>query len=121
MAFAPEGTSSIFGHNQPIVPGTGRFLKYYHVPVYFMKLEGAYLTSHKVCIDDRIGKVNATLSLLFSPEDLLKMTPQEIDDKINEAFHHDDYKWNKTARIKYKSKGRILTNMNDMLYKCPKC
>ena len=36
IAFAPEGTSSIFGHNQPIVPGTGRFLKYYHVPVYFM-------------------------------------------------------------------------------------
>ena len=121
VAFAPEGTSSVFGHNQPIVPGTGRFLKYYHVPVYFMKLEGAYLTSHKVCIDDRIGKVNATLSLLFAPEDLLKMTPEEIDSKINEAFHHDDYKWNKKMHIKYKSKGKILTNMNDMLYKCPRC
>ena len=32
IAFAPEGTSSIFGHNQPIVPGTGRFLKHYHIP-----------------------------------------------------------------------------------------
>ena len=81
----------------------------------------AYLTSHKVCIDDRIGKVNATLSLLFKPEDLLKMTPEEIDNKINEAFHHDDYKWNKTQHIKYKSKGRIMTNMQDMLYKCPRC
>ena len=121
IAFSPEGTSSIFGHNQPIVSGTGRFLKYYHVPVYFMKLEGAYLTSHKVCIDDRIGKVNATLSLLFTPEDLKRMEPDEIDLKINEAFHHDDYKWNKTARVKYKTKGRIMTNMQDMLYKCPRC
>ena len=86
-----------------------------------MKLEGAYLTSHKVCIDDRVGKVYATLSILFTPEDLQKMTPEEIDLKINEAFHHDDYKWNKTARIKYKSKGRIMTNMQDMLYKCPRC
>ena len=121
VAFSPEGTSSIFGHNQPIVPGTGRFLKYYHVPVYFMQLKGSYLTSHKVCIDDRIGKVYATLSLLFSSEDLKQMTPEEIDNKINEAFHHDDYKWNKAQRIKYKSKGRIMTNMNDMLYKCPRC
>ena len=43
------------------------------------------------------------------------MNPQDIDDKINEALRHDDYKWNKVQRIKYKSKGRILTNMNDML------
>ena len=27
VAFSPEGTSSIFGDNQPIVPGTGRFLQ----------------------------------------------------------------------------------------------
>ena len=121
VAFSPEGTSSIFGHNQPIVTGTGKFLKYYGIPVYFMKLEGSYLTSHKVDITDRIGKVYATLSLLFTPEQLKEMEWQEIDNKINEAFRHDDYKWNKEKRIKYKSKGKILTNMNDMLYKCPKC
>lgn len=121
VAFSPEGTSSIFGNNQPIVVGTGRFLKYYGVPVYLMKLEGSYLTSHKVDINDRIGKVNATLSLLFSPEQLKEMAWEDIDAKINEALHHDDYKWNKVQHIKYKSKGRILTNMNDMLYKCPKC
>ena len=121
VAFSPEGTSSIFGYNQPIVVGTGRFLKYYGVPVYLMKLEGSYLTSHKVDINDRIGKVNATLSLLFSPEQLKEMPWEEIDNKINEVLHHDDYKWNKVQHIRYKSKGRILTNMNDMLYKCPKC
>ena len=52
IALSPEGTSSIFGYNQPIVPGTGRFLQFFKVPVYFMKLEGAYLTSHKVDIND---------------------------------------------------------------------
>ena len=62
VAFAPEGTSSIYGCNQPIVPGTGRFLKYFKIPVYFVKLEGAYLTSHKTCTDDHIGKVYATLT-----------------------------------------------------------
>ena len=121
IAFAPEGTSSIFGHNQPIVPGTGRFLKYYHVPVYFMKLEGAYLTSPKTITHDHLGKVYATLSLLFSSEDLLKMSPQEIDDKINETFHHDDFKWNKIHHIKYGCKGKAAEGMDDLFYKCPKC
>ena len=121
IALSPEGMTSTYGHNQPIVPGTGRFFKHYHVPVYFMKLEGAYLTSPKSDIMDRYGKINATLSLLFSSEDLLRMSPQEIDDKLNEAFRHDDFKWNKIHHIKYNSKGKIATGMEDLFYKCPRC
>ena len=34
ITFSPEGTSSIFGDNQPITPGTARFLKKMNVPVY---------------------------------------------------------------------------------------
>ncbi|NLB48818.1 MAG: hypothetical protein GX813_03150 [Erysipelotrichia bacterium] len=121
VAFSPEGTVSIFGHNQPIISGTARYLKHYRIPVYFIKLEGAYLTSPTVCIDDRLGRVTATLSLLFKPEDLMKMSPAEIENKINDAFRHDDYKWNKQARVKFKTKGRAMTNMHDVLYKCPRC
>lgn len=121
ISFAPEGTSSIYGCNQPIVPGTGRFLQFYRIPVYFMKLEGAYLSSHKTCTDDHPGKVNASLMKLFSGEDLVKLTPQEIEDKINECFRHDDYAWNKEKRIKFKTKGKGAVNMSSMAYKCPKC
>ena len=121
VAFSPEGTSSIFGDNQPIVPGTGRFLQAFNVPVYSMALKGSYLTNNKVSSDDRIGHVFGTLKLLFSPEDLKKMTPQEIDDRINEEFHHDDYKWNKTAHIAYKAKLGITKGLSDICYKCPKC
>lgn len=121
VALSPEGTSSIFGDNQPIVPGTGRFMKSFNVPVYIMKLQGSYLTNNKICTDDRIGEVYGELSLLFSKEDMAKMSNEEIDNKINEAFHHDDYKWNKEHHIKYESNGRICTNLADMLYKCPKC
>ena len=121
VAFSPEGTSSIFGDNQPIVPGTGRFLQAFGVPVYVVNMQGSYLTNNKICSDDRIGEVYAQLKLLFTPEDLKKMTPDQIDDAINLEFKHDDYKWNKERHIKYKSKGKICTNLSDMLYKCPKC
>ncbi|HBF67761.1 MAG TPA: hypothetical protein DDW20_00350 [Firmicutes bacterium] len=121
VAFSPEGTSSIFGDNQPIVPGTGRFLQAFNVPVYCMSLRGSYLTNNKVCSDDRIGEVYGTLKLLFSKEDLKKYKPTEIEDIINNEFQHDDYKWNKIAHIKYDSKGKITTGLSDICYKCPKC
>lgn len=121
IAFSPEGTSSIFGDNQPIVPGTGRFLQAFGIPVYSVAMQGSYLTNNKICSDDRLGQVFTQTKLLFTPEDLKKMSPEEIEDKINLEFHHDDYKWNKIHHIKYNSKGTICTNLADMCYRCPKC
>lgn len=122
IAFSPEGMSSIYGQNQPIVPGTGRFLQFYHIPVYFVKLAGSYLTSTKVCLDERQGRVDVELSLLFTPEQLQSMTPEEIDDRINEAFRHDDYAWNKQQHIKWKkTNGHICEKLHDICYQCPRC
>ena len=121
VALSPEGTSSIFGDNQPIAPGTGRFLQVFNVPIYIVDLRGSYLTNNKICSDDRLGKVFATQRLLFSAEEMQKLTPEEIERRINEEFHHDDYEWNKTMHIEYKSKGTICTNLEDMIYKCPRC
>lgn len=121
VAFSPEGTSSIFGDNQPVVPGTGRFLQAFGVPVYSMSLQGSYLTNNKIDSSDRIGKIYGQMKLLFKPEDLKNMKPSEIEEKINEDFHHDDYKWNKEHHIKYNGKGNICKNLEDICYKCPKC
>ena len=121
VCFSPEGMSSIYGTNQPIVPGTAHFFKHFNIPVYLMTIKGSYLTSNKVCIDDRPGRIDVELKKMFSAEDVRTMSENEIDDKINQAFRHDDYEWNKTERIKFKSKGRICTGLNDICYKCPKC
>lgn len=121
VAFSPEGMSSIYGQNQPIVPGTGRFLKSFGIPVYFVHLSGSYLTSTKACTDIRPGRVEVELSLMFTPEQLFAMSGDEIQDAINAAFRHDDYAWNKEHRIRYKSGGKICTGLDEICYKCPKC
>ena len=121
ICFAPEGTSCIVGHNQPIVPGTGRFFKYFKLPVYIVKIKGGFLTNHKCCLDDRKGRVDAELSLLLNPEKINSSSDTEIEKIINDALWQDDYEWNKTERIKFKTKGRVCTDMHDLLYKCPKC
>ena len=121
VCFSPEGMSSIYGVNQPIVPGTGHFIRHYKIPVYFLELRGQYLQNTKVCLDERYGKTTAEMKLLFSPEDLEKLTDDEVEAKINEAFRHDDYEWGKKNRIKWKTNGEICKRLSDICYRCPKC
>lgn len=121
VAFAPEGFASIFGDQQPIVPGTGRFLQVFGIPVYCASLQGGYLTTSKTSDEDRPGKFCCQIRRLFTPEDLKKMTPQQIEDTINTTFRHDDFKWNKEHHVRYYSKQGIATNLSDLCYRCPRC
>ncbi len=121
VTFAPEGETSPYGCNKPIVPGTSKMFKHYKVPVYFCHLEGEYLQNTKMCTDVRLGETYASLSLLFSPEDVARLSVEEMDDIINEKFRHNDYEWNRQKGIKWQTKGRICQHLEDFCYKCPKC
>lgn len=122
VCFSPEGMSSIYGTNQPVVPGTGRYLKHFAIPVYFLKLSGQYLANTKVNLDQRTStRVEAEMSLLFSPEQLKELTAEQIEEKMNEAFRHDDYAWGKENHLKWKTFGRICDHLSDICYRCPRC
>lgn len=121
VAFAPEGTSSLFGHNQPVVAGTGHMFKHYGIPVYFLNIKGAYCVQHKCDNNERVGPIECELKLLFSKEDLKKMSGDELNAKLDEAFKHDDYEYAQKNHFKYNSKGKICNHLDDFLYKCPKC
>lgn len=117
----PEGMSSIGGGNQPAAIGTGHLLKHFKVPVLMTHIEGGYLTNPKYDLADRPGRVDVTISQLFTPEQLTVMTDEEIQLAVDRAIHHDDYEWNKTARVAFNGKGQIAKNLHHLLYWCPKC
>ena len=121
ISFAPEGLASNDGMAKPIVPNTGAMLKKFGIPVYFVELRGQYLQNTKVCLDVRRGKTFAKISLLFSADDLKRLSGEEIDDIINDHIYHDEYKWQKEQHIKWETNGRICENLDDLLYRCPKC
>ena len=95
VTFSPEGLASDYGGNKPIVPGTSKMFKHFKVPVYLCYLEGQYLQNTKVCLDERLGETHATMSLLFSKEDVERLSVDEMDDIINEKFRRNEYAWNK--------------------------
>ncbi len=117
----PEGMSSISGANQPVAIGTGKLLKLYKLPVYYSVIKGGYLTSPKYNLKDRPGKVEVVIDKLFTPEDLKALTPEEIEDKVNEAIYHDDYAWNKVEENHYAIGENGAEHMEDLLFWCPKC
>ncbi len=120
VAFSPEGMSSIAGTNQPIVIGTGKYLKNCNVPVIYVNIKGAYLMAPKYSLDERIGKVDVVVEQIFSPEELNKLSPHEIEKIINQAFTHDEYLWNKTQKVKYQAID-FAKNIETYLYRCPNC
>ncbi len=117
----PEGMSSISGANQPCAVGSGQLLKYLGVPVLYTKISGGYLTSTKYCLDDRPGRVEVTVDLLLSAEELSRMSEEEIQQYLNEKLYHDDYEWNKTAKVRFKGKNEMAKNLHTLLFWCPKC
>lgn len=117
----PEGMSSISGANQPCALGGGQLLKMLGVPVLYTKIAGGYMTSPKFCLDERPGKVQVVLDQMFTAEQLKSMSADEIQQEMDLKLWHDDYAWNKKARVKFNGGGQMAKNMHQLLFWCPKC
>ena len=121
VSIYPEGMSSISGANQPVASGTGNFLKKMGVPVYYSLIKGGYLSCPKYNTTDRPGTVESVLDIMFTVDDLERMSAEEIEDRVNELLYHDDYEWNKKKKYHYKTKGKAAEGLDTLLYYCPKC
>jgi hypothetical protein len=117
----PEGMNSISGANQPVAIGTGKFLKHFKIPVYYTYIQGGHMTCPKYTLNETPGRVDVTIGKMFEPEDLEKLTPEEIENIINQKLYHDDYAWNKVKRYKYAVNGKAADGLSDLLFWCPKC
>ena len=121
ICFMPEGMSSITGMAQPVIPGGAKLLKKLGVPVYYSKISGAYLTYTKHCLDQRKGRIDVVVDRMFSPEQLKSLSVKEIEDTMNRLLAHDDYMWNREARVRFDGKGQMAKKLDTLLYLCPKC
>ena len=117
----PEGMNSIAGMNQPVAIGTGKFIKHFKVPVYYSVIKGGFLSFPKHTNNEYPGHIEVVIDKMFSPEDLEALTPEQIEDIINEKLYHDDYKWNKLYKYTYKTNGLSADGLSDVLFWCPKC
>ena len=121
LIILPEGMSSISGANQPCALGSGHLLKHLGVPVLYTKIAGGYLTAPKYNLNDRPGRVDVTVGVLLTAEQVKAMTAEEIQACLDEKLWHDDYEWNKSARVKFDGHGEMAKNLHQLLFWCPRC
>lgn len=122
VAIFPCGMSTAGGAQQPSMLGTGKMLKHFGVHVLAVRIHGGYLVCPKFDVKERYGKVEVELEELFNPQQLKELSAEEIQQKVDEALFCDDYAWNATRQNSYKRKdGKYAENMEQILYKCPRC
>ena len=116
----PEGRLSCYGHTLPVTDGTAELVKKLGVPLYAWKAEGAYLTFPKWRDkgDSRPGRINCSLKLLLSADEVAATDVCEIKRITEEAILHDDEL--AMAGVEYRSKA-IAKGIDRILYKCPVC
>lgn len=115
----PEGRLSCYGHTVPVTEGTAELIKKLGVDLYAWKAEGAYLTFPKWRDKgDRRGRINASVKLLLSAEEVAASDVADIKRVTENAIRHDDEL--AMEGVEYKSKA-IAKGADRILYKCPEC
>lgn len=121
LALFPEGIQSLSGSAHPINPATCKFLKHAGATVVLCKSQGSYLCQNRFSKDVKKGKIDFYYDILFTPEELKTLKPDEIYEKLVEKFYYNEFKLNKTRREKYVGKLPNIDGLDKIIYKCPNC
>lgn len=116
----PEGRLSCYGHTLPVTDGTAELIKKLGVNLYSWKAEGAYLTFPKWRDkgEDRIGKINCSVKLLLSADEVREKDVCEIKSLTEAAILHDDELAMSGTEFKCAD---MTKGLDRVLFKCPIC
>ncbi len=118
----PEARYSLCGTTAVLPQSLGQMVKLFRVPVMTLICHGHHInspfwdTSH----ERRIPYNEADYTLLFTEEDLEKLSADEINRKLVEAFQYDEFAWQKEKGIKIDDPKRA-DGLDKVLYQCPNC
>lgn len=117
----PEARFSFAGINERLDEALGKLCKHAKVPVVLFKAYGNFINSPQWSKHPyRKIRQEAHISLLYSVEDLQKMSADEVQAGIEKAFERDEYKWQAENNLHTKCKQRA-DGLYRILYKCPCC
>ena len=117
----PEARFSFAGINERLDEALGKLCKHAKVPVVLFKAYGNFINSPQWSKHPyRNIRQEAHISLLYTVEDLQKLSAEEVQAGIEKAFERDEYKWQAENNLHTKCKQRA-DGLYRILYKCPCC
>ena len=115
-----EGNRSYNGVTGPIFPATGKLAKATGASLVTYRFEGGYLTTPRWSKTMRKGRMFGRVVHIYSPEELKKMTPDEVNEHIREDIMEDAFERQLITPYLYKGKD-LAKGLENALYFCPKC
>ena len=108
------------GTNAVLPKSLGKIVKLLKVPVVVLNMHGNYLNSPVWNLKKRNIRIAADFTQLITQKETEELSNEEIFQRIDKAFHYDEYKWQKenNVRIQYKKNAEGL---HKVLYQCPNC
>ncbi len=116
----PEARYSLIGTNACLPASLGKLAKMLRVPVVVLQMNGNHLYSPVWNLKKRKVRLTADMTQIITADELKKLSAGEVNERINNAFVYDEYKWQKDneMHIKYKDRARGL---DKVLYRCIEC
>ncbi|MCL2771703.1 MAG: hypothetical protein FWD89_05320 [Firmicutes bacterium] len=119
---APEAQYSLDGFTLPIPDSIGKVIKHLKEPVVTINMHGHYVIG-PVWGDGKLRKEFPSMPVVtyaFTPEEIEKMTPEEITTKVKELLDYNEWKTWRESGIKITYQNRAA-GLEHILYKCPTC
>ncbi len=117
----PEARFELAGINERLDGALGKLCKHAKVPVVMCMAYGNFLNSPQWSKHPyRKIRQEGRLYILLTPEEMEKMTADEVQAKIEAAFEKDEYAWQVEKGYHTKCKQRA-DGLYKILYKCPAC
>ncbi len=117
----PEGKTSLDGKQFFYLgPSIGKFIKFLDCNVVAVEAHGVYLTKPRFIKGFRRGRIETKARLLFTQEQIRSLPVKEITEKVRKAMEFNDNVWQQENHVRFTAKD-ITSNLNYVLYKCPKC
>lgn len=118
----PEAGYSFDGTATTLPESLGKCIKLLNVPVVMIRTFGAFARDPLYNgLQLRKVKVSAEMEYILSPEDISKMSADDINAIVHEEFAKiDNFRWQQQNEIVINEKFRA-DGLNRVLYKCPHC
>ena len=117
----PEARYSLCGTTAVLPSALGRLCKLLKVPVVTFMCHGHHVNSPFWNLHDRgVKPTEAEMTLLYTPEEMESVTPDEINEKLVEVYQYDDFAWQKARGIETPYDKRA-EGLHKVLYQCPAC
>lgn len=117
----PEASYSFDGTETPLPDSLGKCVKLLGIPVVLMRTKGAFLRDPLYnCLQKRNVKVSCDVKRLLEPEEIKKMSVDEINFLLENEFKYDHFKEQVKDGVLIKEDFRA-DGLERVLYKCPEC